>query len=104
MHPSGSPDASCSTRIGFVKTGPDLSRDELDTARWPLARCPFLLETTRPGVFAVGDVRAGNIKRVVWRRRSVRARLRLRSSTRSCRGPEHHVFGEGVGPRCVQYR
>ena len=49
---------------GFVKTGPDLSRDELDAARWPLARSPFLLETTRPGVFAVGDVRAGNIKRV----------------------------------------
>ena len=49
---------------GFVKTGPDLSRDELGTARWPLARPPFLLETSRPGVFAVGDVRAGNIKRV----------------------------------------
>jgi thioredoxin reductase (NADPH) len=49
---------------GFVKTGPELSRDELDAARWPLARSPFLLETTRPGVFAVGDVRAGNIKRV----------------------------------------
>jgi thioredoxin reductase (NADPH) len=49
---------------GFVKTGPDLSRDELDAARWPLARSPFLLETTRPGVFAVGDVRAGNVKRM----------------------------------------
>jgi thioredoxin reductase (NADPH) len=40
------------------------SRNELDAARWPLARSPFLLETTRPGVFAVGDVRADNIKRV----------------------------------------
>jgi thioredoxin reductase (NADPH) len=49
---------------GFVKTGPDLSREELDGARWPLARPPFLLETSRPGLFAVGDVRAGNIKRV----------------------------------------
>ena len=49
---------------GFVKTGPDLSREELDRARWPLARPPFLLETSRPGLFAVGDVRAGNIKRV----------------------------------------
>lgn len=49
---------------GFVKTGPDLSREELDGARWPLARPPFLLETSRPGMFAVGDVRAGNIKRV----------------------------------------
>jgi thioredoxin reductase (NADPH) len=49
---------------GFVKTGPDLSREELDAAGWPLPRPPFLLETSRPGVFAIGDVRAGNIKRV----------------------------------------
>jgi len=49
---------------GFVKTGPDLSHDDLQAARWPLGRPPFLLETSRPGVFAVGDVRAGNIKRV----------------------------------------
>jgi thioredoxin reductase (NADPH) len=49
---------------GFIKTGPDLSREDLDAAKWPLARPPFLLETTRPGLFAVGDVRAGNIKRV----------------------------------------
>jgi thioredoxin reductase (NADPH) len=49
---------------GFIKTGPDLSRDELAAARWPLSRVPYLLETSLPGVFAVGDVRAGNIKRV----------------------------------------
>jgi thioredoxin reductase (NADPH) len=49
---------------GFIKTGPDLSRDELTAAKWPLARQPHLLETSKPGVFAVGDVRAGNIKRV----------------------------------------
>jgi thioredoxin reductase (NADPH) len=49
---------------GFIKTGPDLTREELAEARWPLTRQPFLLETSRPGVFAVGDVRAGNIKRV----------------------------------------
>jgi thioredoxin reductase (NADPH) len=49
---------------GFIKTGPDISRDELNAAKWPLARAPHLLETSRPGVFAVGDVRAGNIKRV----------------------------------------
>jgi thioredoxin reductase (NADPH) len=49
---------------GFIKTGPDLTRDELVDAGWSLARQPFLLETSRPGVFAVGDVRAGNIKRV----------------------------------------
>jgi thioredoxin reductase (NADPH) len=49
---------------GFIKTGPDLSKDELDAARWPLSRPPFLLETSLQGVFAVGDVRGGNIKRV----------------------------------------
>ena len=49
---------------GFIKTGPDLSPEELAAARWPLARAPHLLETSRPGVFAVGDVRAGSLKRV----------------------------------------
>jgi thioredoxin reductase (NADPH) len=49
---------------GFVKTGQDLRPDELEKAEWPLSRAPYLLETSRPGVFAVGDVRAGNIKRV----------------------------------------
>jgi thioredoxin reductase (NADPH) len=49
---------------GFIKTGSDLSPEELAAARWPLARIPFLLETSLPGVFAVGDVRGGNIKRV----------------------------------------
>jgi thioredoxin reductase (NADPH) len=49
---------------GFVKTGPDLSPEDLTSAKWPLARSPYLLETSRPGVFAVGDVRGGNIKRV----------------------------------------
>jgi thioredoxin reductase (NADPH) len=49
---------------GFIKTGPDLSPDELAQAKWPLKRPPHLLETSLPGVFAVGDVRGGNIKRV----------------------------------------
>ena len=49
---------------GFIKTGPDLSADDLAAAHWPLARAPHLLETSLPGVFAVGDVRGGNIKRV----------------------------------------
>jgi thioredoxin reductase (NADPH) len=49
---------------GFIKTGPDLTRDDLATARWPLPRAPYLLETSLPGVFAVGDVRSGNVKRV----------------------------------------
>jgi thioredoxin reductase (NADPH) len=50
--------------LGFIKTGPDLSHDDLTAAQWPLPRPPHLLETSRPGVFAVGDVRGGNVKRV----------------------------------------
>jgi thioredoxin reductase (NADPH) len=49
---------------GFIKTGPDLSPEDQSAARWPLARPPHLLETSLPGVFAVGDVRGGSIKRV----------------------------------------
>jgi thioredoxin reductase (NADPH) len=48
----------------FIKTGPDLLDDDLAAAHWPLSRAPYLLETSIPSVFAVGDVRSGNIKRV----------------------------------------
>lgn len=46
---------------GFVLTGEDIRRQG---ERWPLKRDPYLTETTVPGVFAVGDVRAGSVKRV----------------------------------------
>lgn len=49
---------------GFIKTGLDLTPQDLTGARWPLARAPHLLETSSPGVFAVGDVRCGNLRRV----------------------------------------
>ena len=49
---------------GFVKTGADLSADELTRDRWPLARRPYLMETSIPGVFAVGDARSASVKRV----------------------------------------
>lgn len=49
---------------GFIKTGPDLTPEDLAWAEWPLTRQPHLLETSLPGVFAVGDVRGGNVKRV----------------------------------------
>jgi thioredoxin reductase (NADPH) len=49
---------------GFIKTGPDLSAEDLAREEWSLERRPLLLETSLPGVFAVGDVRAGNVKRV----------------------------------------
>ena len=59
---------------GFIKTGPDLSRDDLAAGRWPLARSPYFL--------AAGDVRAG------WRKRVASAvgegSKRPPSSTRSC--------------------
>ena len=42
---------------GFIKTGIDLSSDNLNAGGWPLTRQPYLLETSLPNVFAVGDVR-----------------------------------------------
>ena len=47
---------------GFLVTGPDLV--EYADFQWPLSRSPLLLETSVPGIFAVGDTRAGSIKRV----------------------------------------
>ena len=49
---------------GFIKTGPDLTHQDPAAVQWSLERPPYLLETSRPGVFAVGDVRSGNVKRV----------------------------------------
>jgi thioredoxin reductase (NADPH) len=49
---------------GFIKTGLDLSPENLSAVVWPLTRQPYLLETSLPAVFAVGDVRGGSIKRV----------------------------------------
>ncbi len=48
---------------GFILTGRDLD-SVVHKFKWPLARVPLMLETSLPGVFAVGDVRAGNVKRV----------------------------------------
>jgi thioredoxin reductase (NADPH) len=47
---------------GFIPAGPDLTADQL--ADWPLDRQPYHLETSIPGVFAAGDVRAESAKRV----------------------------------------
>jgi thioredoxin reductase (NADPH) len=49
---------------GFIRTGIDLAPQNLEAASWPLSRPPLLFETTLPGVFAVGDVRSNNVKRV----------------------------------------
>ena len=48
----------------FVRTGFELNAEDLAAAHWPLPRAPYLLETSLPGVFAVGDVRSGNVKRI----------------------------------------
>jgi hypothetical protein len=50
--------------VFYILTGRDLLRDGALPAEWPLPRPPLLLETSVPGVFAVGDVRAGSVKRV----------------------------------------
>ncbi len=49
---------------GFVKTGSDVTVDDLTAADWAEHRLPYHLETSRRGVFAVGDVRSGSVKRV----------------------------------------
>jgi thioredoxin reductase (NADPH) len=49
---------------GFLLTGPDLMVDGQHPKGWTLERDPFLLETNVPGIFAVGDVRHGSVKRV----------------------------------------
>jgi thioredoxin reductase (NADPH) len=49
---------------GFILTGPDIMRDGKRPRGWQLERDPYLLETSVPGIFAVGDVRKGSIKRV----------------------------------------
>jgi thioredoxin reductase (NADPH) len=49
---------------GFVLTGRDIESTALHQAGWTLTRPPQMLETSLPGVFAVGDVRSGNVKRV----------------------------------------
>jgi thioredoxin reductase (NADPH) len=58
-HTDWLPDDVLRDRRGFVLTGPDVPSDQ-----WPLDRPPQPFESSLPGVFAVGDVRAGSVKRV----------------------------------------
>jgi thioredoxin reductase (NADPH) len=49
---------------GFILTGPDLIQNGSRPQSWTLARDPFLLESSVPGIFVAGDVRHGSVKRV----------------------------------------
>ncbi len=51
-------------KAGFILTGSDLSKNGIPSLRWSLKRDPFMLETSMPGIFAVGDVRQSDVKRV----------------------------------------
>jgi thioredoxin reductase (NADPH) len=58
------PDTVRRDQSGFVLTGADLLDDGRPAGDWPLRRLPMFLESSVPGVFAVGDVRYGSVKRV----------------------------------------
>jgi thioredoxin reductase (NADPH) len=55
---------TCLDEKGFVYTGEDIPRKALDVYRWPLGRKPQSLEACIPGLFAIGDMRSGSIKRI----------------------------------------
>ncbi|HZA20250.1 MAG TPA: NAD(P)/FAD-dependent oxidoreductase, partial [Actinomycetota bacterium] len=59
-HTAWLPDAIARDERGFLLAGPDAE----SSGAWPLERSPLQLETSMPGVFAVGDVRGGSVKRV----------------------------------------
>jgi len=63
-HTAWLPEAIQRDRWGYIVTGADLLQDGRPPALWPLDRPPMLFESNMPGVFAVGDVRHGSVKRV----------------------------------------
>ena len=63
-HTGWVPDEIARDEYGYVVTGKDFSRHGYPHRGWHLERLPLMLETSMPGVFAVGDVRRGSVKRV----------------------------------------
>ncbi|MCL4301775.1 MAG: FAD-dependent oxidoreductase [Anaerolineae bacterium] len=63
-HTSWLPPTILRDKQGFILTGTDFTQDGRLPETWQLARAPLQLETSMPGVFAVGDVRHGSVKRV----------------------------------------
>jgi thioredoxin reductase (NADPH) len=63
-HTSWLPPTILRDKQGFILTGTDLTKDGRLPETWQLARAPLMLETSVPGVFAVGDVRYRSVKRV----------------------------------------
>ena len=61
-HTDWLPETIARDEYGFIRTGPDLTDEDLNA--WPIERAPFLLETSVPGVFVAGDVRHESVKRV----------------------------------------
>jgi thioredoxin reductase (NADPH) len=70
---------------GFVRTGADLHRVDLSPGDWPKARQPLFFESSIPGIFAVGDVRCGSVKRVAA----------AVGEGSACIQQVHRVLGEG---------
>jgi len=63
-HTGWLPQAIQRDRWGFIVTGADLLQDGRPPPPWTPERLPLLFESSMPGVFAVGDVRHGSVKRV----------------------------------------
>ena len=90
------PEAIERDQWGFILTGPDTGQ------HWPLQRAPFPLETTIPGVFAVGDARHGSIKRVASAVGDGSIAIRLIHDYLALPPPEHkghepRLQGQGCG-------
>jgi hypothetical protein len=65
---------------GFIKTGLDLSTENLNARGWPLTRQPYLLETSLPGIFSVGDyvAAASSVLHLRWEKDQLQYHLSIK--------------------------